>query len=195
MDIETGVDLDSYDNLILLCKTHHKLVDEQTNKFSVERLREIKAAHEQWVRETLEKKGSGQRDKQGNPALNGVTLLPRIASGKQLVNIVRGAHFFQFDNDEMESQEEMELVSGFIQDLQDCGDILDELGADEAVRIGFQWNQQLEGLEQKGFLVFGERQHKRMNLGGMVDTWAVATVLVLPEGNPSIVNLSREQAG
>ena len=192
---EADAELDSYDNLILLCKTHHRLVDEQTSKFSIDRLRQTKTAHEQWVRETLGTKESKQRDKQDSPTLNGITLLPRVNSGRQLVSIVRGAHLFQFDNDDVESQEEMELVRGFIQHLHDWGDILDEVGAGESVRFGFELSQQLEELEHKGFLVFGEREHKRMSIGGMVDTWAVATVLVLREGNPAIINLPKEQAG
>lgn len=43
-----------YDNLILLCKVHHKIVDDQPKTHTMERLKEIKAAHEQWVRESLE---------------------------------------------------------------------------------------------------------------------------------------------
>lgn len=42
-----------YVNLILLCKVHHKLVDDQPNSYPVSRLLEIKAGHEQWVRESL----------------------------------------------------------------------------------------------------------------------------------------------
>lgn len=44
---------DQYDNLILLCKVHHKLIDDQPDIYTVERLREMKAAHEEWVLETL----------------------------------------------------------------------------------------------------------------------------------------------
>jgi hypothetical protein len=46
-------DLDKYDNLILLCKVHHKLVDDQPKTYTVGRLREMKDRHERWVRETL----------------------------------------------------------------------------------------------------------------------------------------------
>lgn len=45
---------DEYDNLILLCKVHHKLVDDQPNTYTVECLRKMKVIHEKWVRETLE---------------------------------------------------------------------------------------------------------------------------------------------
>jgi len=41
--------IDSHENLILLCSVHHKQVDDQPNYFTVERLREIKQAHGEWV--------------------------------------------------------------------------------------------------------------------------------------------------
>jgi hypothetical protein len=44
---------DKYANLILLCRNHHKLVDDQPSTFTVEQLREMKTAHEQWVRDSL----------------------------------------------------------------------------------------------------------------------------------------------
>jgi hypothetical protein len=54
---------DRYENLILLCKIHHKMVDDYPEIYTVERLREIKAAHEKWVRESLRDFDPGkQRD-------------------------------------------------------------------------------------------------------------------------------------
>jgi hypothetical protein len=43
-------DADSYDNLILLCRMDHKRVDDQVGYYTVARLREIKRAHETWIR-------------------------------------------------------------------------------------------------------------------------------------------------
>lgn len=42
-----------YRNLILLCNVHHKQVDDQPTHFTVERLHEMKRAHESWVRTQL----------------------------------------------------------------------------------------------------------------------------------------------
>jgi hypothetical protein len=41
---------DHYSNLILLCKIHHKQIDDQLEYFTVERLRELKNIHEQEVK-------------------------------------------------------------------------------------------------------------------------------------------------
>lgn len=51
----TNTGFDDYDNLILLCTTHHKLVDDQPNEYTAAKLKAIKIIHEQWVYETLEK--------------------------------------------------------------------------------------------------------------------------------------------
>lgn len=41
--------LDGHENLILLCREHHKQVDDQPNRYTVERLRQIKQKHTEWV--------------------------------------------------------------------------------------------------------------------------------------------------
>jgi hypothetical protein len=45
---------DRYANLILLCKVHHKQVDDQRNTYTEELLKQIKEDHEHWVAESLE---------------------------------------------------------------------------------------------------------------------------------------------
>jgi hypothetical protein len=44
---------DKYANLMLLCKVHHKVIDDQHHLYTVERLCQIKREHEQWVAESL----------------------------------------------------------------------------------------------------------------------------------------------
>ena len=44
---------DSYANLILLCPTHHLLIDKNTDDFPAERLYKMKIDHEVWILETL----------------------------------------------------------------------------------------------------------------------------------------------
>jgi hypothetical protein len=47
------VDRNRYENLILLCNTHHQLIDDQEATFTPERLRAIKGDHERWVEDRL----------------------------------------------------------------------------------------------------------------------------------------------
>ena len=48
---------DSYENLILLCRNCHKKVDALKRRYSRERLLELKANHEAWVRTALPERG------------------------------------------------------------------------------------------------------------------------------------------
>lgn len=45
--------LDGYENAILLCKTHHKMIDDQASTYSVRDLQLMKVSHEQWVDQAL----------------------------------------------------------------------------------------------------------------------------------------------
>lgn len=44
---------DNYDNLILLCSVHHKIIDDQENEYTIEKLHQFKKLHEEWVKENL----------------------------------------------------------------------------------------------------------------------------------------------
>lgn len=54
----------TYTNLILLCNNHHKVIDSQENEYTIQRLNEIKQAHEKWVREQLGFDDEKQRDEE-----------------------------------------------------------------------------------------------------------------------------------
>ena len=45
----SDTEVNSIENLILLCPTHHSLVDQKPSKYTVECLKEMKATHEEWV--------------------------------------------------------------------------------------------------------------------------------------------------
>lgn len=42
-----------YENLMILCKKHHKIIDDHPDKYTIELLKEIKSNHEQWVNTNL----------------------------------------------------------------------------------------------------------------------------------------------
>jgi hypothetical protein len=49
----TEEERDKYDNLILLCRKHHKIIDDQYNFHTVEKLLDLKKKHEEWVKVSL----------------------------------------------------------------------------------------------------------------------------------------------
>ena len=61
-DSLTPEERDHYSNLILLCKVHHKQIDDQPAHYTVEHLREIKAAHEKEVAADRSEEERKQRD-------------------------------------------------------------------------------------------------------------------------------------
>lgn len=56
-----GGDVDSYENLILLCEEHHNLIDRQPHTYTVPKLLQMKKDHEQWVSERLSRDGRFQQ--------------------------------------------------------------------------------------------------------------------------------------
>lgn len=59
--------LHSYDNLILMCRNHHKVIDDSQNgerDYPVQKLQEMKRKHEAWVRKRLELDIGKQKDEE-----------------------------------------------------------------------------------------------------------------------------------
>src|SRR4051794_8513285 len=61
-------DIDGIDNLLLLCATCHRLVDDQPEHYTVDRLREIKRGHEAGV-EAVDLKAAWSSEAQRRAAL------------------------------------------------------------------------------------------------------------------------------
>lgn len=51
----TDKERNAYPNRILLCRNHHKLIDDHPSKYTVEKLHQMKREHEQWVNRDSEK--------------------------------------------------------------------------------------------------------------------------------------------
>ncbi|MFW5713989.1 MAG: HNH endonuclease, partial [Brevefilum sp.] len=117
--------IDSYDNLILLCKVHHKIIDDQPNSYPSAGLKIIKRRHEKWVRDNLLSEEESNKSKK--------KILSRVQTGKDLLNIVIGSHAYDFDYDEPNGEKEINLISEFLQFAQDYGDIGDSIEFGERV--------------------------------------------------------------
>jgi len=55
---------DKYDNLMLLCKNHHKLIDDQPNSYTVKVLHRMKQEHLDWVNQKLNPDIKKQKDEE-----------------------------------------------------------------------------------------------------------------------------------
>ena len=191
-DFMDKVILDSYENLILLCRVHHKMVDDQVTEYSEKKIKEIKKKHERWVKESLEEgiiKPIRLRSIKGQK----VELLYRIVSGKQLFRIIDRACGAYTDHPEPENEIEVELFGGFLQSIQDWSDISGDLEQADRVKASYQIARELKELEEAGFWVFGNSENKVLE-GGIdgPSSWQMAYINIVRNDSPHIINLNSE---
>jgi len=180
--------LDSCDNLLLLCRIHHKQVDDQYKLYTIEDLRKIKENHEKWVAIQLDK------DPQIPPQMrikritqNIPKYLKRINSGKEIFNIVEGADTIQFNNDELLNKEEIEIVGEFLDIIKDWGDLGSDLNPSSRIEIEFLLTNLMKELEDKGFWIFGAREKQILEVKGQNMGWSMAIVTVKRKSNSEII--------
>ena len=180
-------EIDDYDNLILLSRNYHKIIDENPAYYSVERLKNIKKTHEEWVRQVL---NFGIRNIQSKkyPETT-ISYLQRIMTGNQLINIITGCHAYDFDNDELKDEYEVNLIGSFLQEVQDWGDLISEMESGEQVRAKYNLGHRLKELEENGFWVFGTIISRKVRIGENIDTWNISVIRVLRTDNPEIISL------
>ncbi len=189
--------LDTYQNLILLCRVHHKMVDDQDKSHTADILRHMKAEHEMWVSHRLmdtplTKPIKFRRLKQNIPPY-----LIRLTTGKEALNLVTSAYAFLMNHDELKSQDEVDLVGSFFQTLQDLVDLGGDLESSERVSAAFDLTGSLEQLEEQGFFVFAGREVQLLE--GGIETepsdWPIAIVHVLRTDNDAIIHMNLDKLG
>jgi hypothetical protein len=170
--------LDAYENLILLCKVHHKTVDDQPNEYTTERLHSIKSKHEAWVRETLGQESLTPEAELRSRAASlrlvtdpsfGPVQLTLLASGRAVWEVIADAHSFRrgslLDDSDPETSD---LADEFLDDATEWGEasqvIADSVRSiRQAEREFAEW---LDRLAQRGLVVYGGRR-RLMLRGGL----------------------------
>jgi len=174
-------DYDDYDNLILLCRNHHKIIDELTDTYTEEVLRYFKQNHENFVNSSI-------KDALENDDKNKPKFLTKITSGKELFRIVSGAHALKSDYDEIDNKEKIDFIASVLQTLQDWGDIGNELETYDQVQAGFALNDLIKELDENGFFIFGERKLQRIKYSnGDKDNWEIATIIIKCKDSSEII--------
>jgi len=182
--------LDSFENMLLLCRTHHKMVDDQSATFTACVLRQIKTDHEKWVSQKLveNQKTSPfriRRVKQNIPAF-----LSRLTTGKEILDLITDTKGYSFDHEELKSQTEVDLVGGFLQMVQDWGELSSDLLPSDRVQAAFSLTESLQELEDFGFFAFGGREVQLLEGGIQPEpsNWPIAIMKVLRKDNQEIMN-------
>jgi|GEM_PF-378924 len=186
--------LDSYENLILLCRVHHKMVDDQAETYTADILRQMKTKHENWVAERLNQCSEPKPVKIKRIKENVPAFLNRLLTGQELLNIVHGCCASSFTHDELQNQEEVDLIGGFLKVISDWIDIKSDLGPADRVRVAFDLSQSIKELEKAGFFVFGAREIQRIEGGyGTLSTWPLAILRIIRNNNKEIIHISSEE--
>lgn len=173
-------DYDTFDNLILLCRNHHKEIDTLVDAFPEEILRYMKQNHENWVNTTLNKEINDTKKEK-------LRFLRRITSGKELMNIIFSAFGYITDHDEIETEEEADYIGGILQTFVDYGELSDVLETQDKVKISLEFKKILNDLENNGYFLFGERNIENYaNLGD----YPIVTLLIKKKDNPEIIKIN-----
>lgn len=156
-------EVDSYANLILVCPSDHTKVDQQTQHFGEERLRELKRSHEQWARE----RGSPTlpRIRIRDPQADKPLLLQRVDSGQQLMCLMAHTLAAHHDHPEPTSRSEVSLLGSFLQNTMDWTNIWDDIGPAGQVDAEFSLTEELRELRAAGFVVYAGTKDSVMEGG------------------------------
>lgn len=182
--------IDEQENLILLCRVHHKMVDDQHETYTANVLSKLKADHEKWVRETLSGEHQVPEVRIRRIKENIPPFLVRLNSGREIMDIVGESYGYLFDHEEPRSQAEAELISQFLQDIHDWGDLWREIEPGERVKATFGLSESLRDLETSGLALFGAREIRHIEGGvGPAGPWPIAILKVARTDSPGIINL------
>ena len=119
--------------------------------------------------------------------------LSRLTNGREILHIVTGCDASSFQNDELTTQEEVDLVGSFFQSIQDWCDLGIDSEPSKRVSFEFDLTQAVKDLEEAGFFVFGGRETQRME-GGVGDPvpFHVSIIHVMRQTNPDIISIPSE---
>jgi hypothetical protein len=178
-------EVDTYDNLLLLCPSDHKIVDEQVTYYTEQRLQTLKREHEQWVKDRVSSTipAINIRD----PEAGKPVMLQRIDTGKALMQVVAHTLATHQDNPEPRSIEEAKLIGGFFQNTTDYTDIWDEIEPSGHIQAEFSMSQEITRLREAGLVVYaGIKKHVIEGGVKAPEPWPVAYLIIRRSDDESI---------
>lgn len=180
--------IDNYENLILLCRTHHKLIDDQYESYTCYKVREMKKNHEQWVSEQLSNDQKIKPIKFRRAQKDTPSYLIRLKTGQQILNLILNSHMLLPVNDEPKTQNEVDIIGDFYQTCQDLADLSSDLEPKQIISAAFALTQMIEELELAGFWVFGAKEIQMIEGGNLEPAnWNVAHISLVRKDNDAIM--------
>ena len=157
--------VDNLNNLLLLCRVHHKMVDDQFETYTADLLRSIKSNHEQWVEDKFSEKSDRPSSRIRRFKHEIPERLKPVKSGVDLFSFISGCHAsYQNHSDDLDD-DEVEIVGNFLQSMKGWIDFSEDLEPIERVRATKSLGDELDDLKSKGFLVFAATERQRLEGG------------------------------
>ena len=177
---------DTYENLILLCRNHHKEIDDNVVTYTEELLHYMKSTHEMWVKETLNSADIKAKDDKPR-------FLRRITSGKELAQILSRSYGTRKDYDDNLNEEDTEFIAGVFQELSDYMDIYSDLEPYDQIKADSQLNVIIKDIEQRGLYLFADRQVEKWTFfDGGSQKIPVCTIVIKKQDAKEIVKFDLE---
>jgi len=113
-----------------------------------------------------------------------ITVMPRLTTGREVIDAVTGCHFSYSFNDEPNNDAEIDLVGGFLQELRDWCDIWDDIDIPGQMKATSRVSDMVGELETSGWTVYGSKMKGKRKLAGVESEWkwyAIAVIRGQPE--------------
>ena len=118
------------------------------------------------------------------------TALFRITSGIQLLNALSGCCGTQHNYEEPKTREEAAIISEFQKEIEYLSDADSLMEESERVLIGFDLNDLITKMDEKGFWIFAGRENRTLT-GGVIkvsESFPVLHIYILRKDNVIIKN-------
>lgn len=179
---ESGwADYDVYDNLILLCRNHHKTIDAANNvsSYPKQRLLEIKSKHELWVEKTLSNTENTSSEKEYKVNL--------ISTGQELISIIAGAYATRRGHDPIQNKEDAEYIGSIWETISFYINFYHDLEPSDQTSAELELQELLNEMSQKGYFIYGSRINENFKYNdGTIEKWIIAVLYI----NNSNLNIS-----
>lgn len=159
---------DVYENLILLCRNHHKTIDDISNIliFPKESLISIKSKHEAWVKKELSTTKKTDR----------VCL---ISTGSELAAIISGCYAMKRTNDPVLNKEDAKYIGSIWQTIMDYMDVFPYWEPYQQTQGEYELQELLDEMSKKGYFIYGTRVTRKMKYANNeTDNWPVAVIYI-----------------
>ncbi|MDD5503774.1 MAG: toll/interleukin-1 receptor domain-containing protein [Candidatus Omnitrophica bacterium] len=113
-----------------------------------------------------------------------ITVMPRLTTGREVIDVVTSCHFSYSFNDEPNNDAEIDLVGGFLQELRDWCDIWDDIDIPGQMKATSRVSDMVGELETSGWTIYGSKMKGRRKLAGVESEWkwyAIAVIRGQPE--------------